>query len=85
MSAFTDAFAAAVANLQTKLGGTGLPAADVDAHIAAAVTPLTTQITAIAASESDDATKIADIQTALNGFVAAFPPAAPAPAPAPAA
>lgn len=85
MTAFTDAFAAAVANLQAKLVGSGLPAADVDAHIAAAINPLTAQISAIATSEQDDASKIAEIKTALDGFTTAFNPPAPTQTPAPAA
>lgn len=85
MSDFTDAFAAAVANLKSEVAaGGGLTGDQVDAHIHAVTDPIVSQVTTIANSEADDATKVADIMTALNGFSTTFAPTpAPAPAPAP--
>ena len=66
MSQATDAMAAAITNLQNKIAaGGGVTAAEVSTQIAAAVTPLTTQIQTILAGQGTSDSKIADIQAEL--------------------
>ena len=84
MSQATDAMAAAITNLQGQIKSGGVTADEVNTQIVAAVTPLTTQIQTILASEGDDAAKIVDITNELAEFTTAFAPT-PAQAPAPAA
>jgi hypothetical protein len=74
MSALTDAMAAAIATLKSQIGASGLTGDQVDAHIHAITDPLVTQITTIANSEADDASKIADIEAALDEFTQGFAP-----------
>ena len=77
MSTATDAMAAAITTLQKQIAaGGGVTADQVNTQIVAAVTPLTTQIQTILASEGDDAAKIADITDELAEFTTAFAPAA---------
>jgi len=76
MSQATDAMAAAITNLQSQIKAGGVTADQVNTQIVAAVSPLTTQIQTILASEGDDASKISDIQVELAEFTTAFAPAA---------
>jgi hypothetical protein len=77
MSAATDAMAAAITTLQNKIAaGGGVTAAEVNTQITAAITPLTTQIQTILASEDTDESKVADITAELAEFTTAFAPPA---------
>jgi hypothetical protein len=80
MSALTLAMTAAIATLQTDLGATAPTADQIATQVHTIVDPeiatLNTQLAAIAASESDDAAKIADVTAAVTAFTTAFAPAA---------
>jgi hypothetical protein len=96
MSQLTDQMTAALATLNTKLSAAGVTTDEVTTQIHTVVDPLVadlnTKFTAITSSEADDATKIADLTTAVTEFTTAFAPAstpatpaAPAPDAAPVA
>lgn len=86
MSALTDAMAAAINTLKSTAAGGGVTTQQVTDTVHSIVDPqvadLQSKVAAITTSESDDATKIADINAALAEFTTAFAPAStPAPAP----